>query len=255
MFRNVTKFNKQTMYKLYFKSQVFKLAYSNLHHHPLHSDSKYQRVSTLLSNYGFNYGQVNRILQSPESISSLGEDQLLSNLINWYGFNVGEKLCTVLCAYPELLTLNPDYVNARNKELMSLFTRKDISKLLLTCPSVFIDDFSIVYDKVEYIVHMMDVEQKSIVKSRALQFDLDHIKFRHIFMCRAGFYVKNKKSARNRNAPLHKIFSRNIQTFLKLTHLTEEEYKTFCQCYKEELLDEEEDSDDEIDKEMLDDEL
>lgn len=232
------------MCKPYLHYQASMRANSNLNQ-SLQTNEKFQRFSSQLFSFGFNNGQINRILQSPESVMSFNEDEILYNLANWLAFDVNEKLFTVLSTYPELLTLNPDFVNFRTKELMSLFTRKDISKLLVTCPCVFVDDFSHIYDKVEYIVYMMGVEQKSIVKSRALQFDLHHIKCRHIFMARAGRYIISKRAVRNKNAPLDKIFSRNIETFLKLTHLSEEEYTAFCQMYKEELL-EQEDSDDEL---------
>ncbi|KFM81996.1 hypothetical protein X975_18919, partial [Stegodyphus mimosarum] len=83
----------------------------------------------------------------------------------------------------------------------------------------------------------MGVDQKSIVKSTALQFDLNHIKYRHTFMLRAGCYRLHKRAKISKNPPLHKIFSRNITTFLKLTGLTEEEYSVFCECYELENID------------------
>lgn len=228
-----------------FNFHVCQRASSNLQHQLLQHDKNTEKFSSIFSSYGFNHGQINGILRSPDILSYSKED-LISNLKVWLSFEVNDKLFTVLSAYPELLTLNPDYVKNRITELMTLFTKKDINKLLVTCPSVIIDDFSTVYEKVQYITHMMGVEQKSIVKSRALQHDLFHMKCRHIFMTRAGFYIVNKKAKKNRNAPLHKIFSRNIATFLRLTRLTEEEYNVFCLGYEEELLDQE-DSDDEID--------
>lgn len=229
-----------------FNFHVYQRANANLHQLPQH-DKKTQKFSSLFSSYGFSQGQINGILRSPDFILSYSEEDLMSNLKIWLSFEVNDKLFTVLSAYPELLTLNPDYVKNRVTELMTLFTKKDINKLLVTCPSVIIDDFSTVYDKVEYIIHMMGVEQKSMVKSRALQYDLHHIKCRHIFMTRAGCYIVNKKAKKNVNAPLHKIFSQNMKTFLKLTRLTEEEYNAFCLSYKEELLDEEDSDDDDTD--------
>lgn len=244
MYRNLSRFNKGISCKHLFNFHVCQRASSHLHQ-LFQPDKKAQKFSSIFSNYGFNQGQINGILRSPNSILSYSEEDLLSNLNFWLSFEVNDKLYTALSAYPELLTLNPDYIKNRVKELMTLFTKKDINKLLVTCPSVILEDFSTIYDKVEYIVHMMGVEQKSMVKSRALQHDLHHIKCRHTFMVRAGCYIVNKKTAKNRNPPLHKIFSQNMKTFLKLTRLTEEEYNAFCLSYKEELLDQEDSDDDE----------
>lgn len=248
MFRNLLKITKPVKFNCSFYVNICQRNSSNFVNH-LPNSKSIEKISSIFSDYGFNHGQINGILRSPEFHLSYSTEDILSNLNIWLSFDVNDKLFTVLSANPELLTLNPEYVNFRVKELMTLFTKKDINKLLVTCPCVMTDDFSTIYDKVQYIVHMMGVEQKSIVKSRALQHDLHHIKCRHNFMIRAGRYVINKKSAKNRNAPLHKIFSRNMKTFLKLTRLTEEEYNAFCLCYTEELLNQE-DSDDETDSEM-----
>jgi len=247
MFRSFAKFNCTNIFRLNF-STSFK---TNLH--PVFQvelcDLKTQKCSALLLDYGFNIGQVNRILKSPQAVLTYGEKELLSNLTYWLQFGTRKKLFTALCACPELLTLNPDFIEFRIKELMTLFTRKDINKLLVTCPPVFLDDFTTVFEKVQYMVHMMGAEQKSIVKTRALQYDLNHIKCRHTFMVNAGKYIKRKRDEKSKNPPLNKIFSRNIQTYLKLTRLTEEEFQAYCRYFDEGLLEfsEDEDSDNEED--------
>ncbi|GFQ76539.1 uncharacterized protein TNCT_428071 [Trichonephila clavata] len=213
----------------------------------LASEKKKNAFNNLLLNFGFSVGQVNHILNSPACILSLNEKDLSSNLMIWYSFEIGKKLFTTLTGNAELLTLDPTYVDSRFSELMTLFTKKDINKLLVTCPKVFLDDFETIVEKVSYIVHKMEVEQNSIVKSYALQSDLKHIKCRHAFMCRSGHYKPVKKNEKSKNPPLDKIFSRNIETFLKLTKLTEEEYLVFCDICEEEryLLMHDDDLDDE----------
>ncbi|GFS82954.1 uncharacterized protein NPIL_534341 [Nephila pilipes] len=198
------------------------------------SDEKKISFSNLLHNFGFSEGQINHILNSPAAVLRLNEKDLTASLLNWCTFEMEKKLLTTLTGNAELLTLDPTYVNLRSSELMTLFTKKDINKLLVTCPKVFLDDFETIVEKVSYIVHSMEVEQKSIVKSYALQFDLKHIKCRHVFMCRSGLYKPLKKNSKSKNPPLDKVFSRNIETFLNLTKLTEEEYIVFYDLYDDE---------------------
>lgn len=244
MFRYLFKINSVAKCKLHLHGSVVLRTNTTVQKQPLIAELKTERFSSLLSGYGFNPGQVSRILKSSELVLHFREDQLLSSLTNWLLFNAGDKLCTTLSTYPELLTLNPDYVNSRCKELMTLFTKKDITKLLVTCPTVFTDEFATIYDKVEYIVHFMGVEQKSIVKSRALLFDLFYIKCRHTILTRTGHYIVKKRSVRSTNPPLDKVFSSNIEKFLKIAKVTEEEYDAFCHCFElEELENQDEDSD------------
>ncbi|GBM80640.1 hypothetical protein AVEN_87021-1 [Araneus ventricosus] len=222
----------------------------------LATEKKKTSFSIILLNYGFSKGQVDHILNSPAGILGLNEKDLSANLVNWYSFEINDKFYTSLTANAELLTLTPTYINNRFKELMTLFTKKDINKMLVTCPKVFLDDFTTVQEKVQYIVNNMQVEQKSMVKTYALQFDLYLIKCRHVFLCRSGHYKRVKKKEKSKNPPLDKVFSRNVETFLKLSKLTEEEFLTFCDVYEHEekdlqdeirlQLDEEEEEDDEI---------
>lgn len=216
------------------------------------TEKKRNTISNLLETHGFSKGQITHLFNSSVPILHLNKKELSDILSDWIlAFEANDKLFTTLTAHPELLTLDPEYVNSRVKELMTIFTNKDIQKLLVTSPNVFLDDFSEITEKVEYIVHKMGVEQKSIIKSCALQFSLDHIKCRHNFMARAGFYRVEKKEVKSKNPPLNKVFSRNIETFLKLTKLSKEEYLTFFECYKDELEEERqaelEEEDDDLD--------
>ncbi|XP_035220135.1 uncharacterized protein LOC118193195 [Stegodyphus dumicola] len=215
----------------------------------IESDKKVSKYTNLLQNFGFSERQISRIFNSPHSVLTLNENELKSNLVNWHSFEVNDKFFTMLTANPELMLLNPEYVNLRKKELMTVFTRKDIAKLFVTCPKVFLDDFPTILEKIQYILHHMGVDQKSIVKSTALQFDLSHIKYRHTFMLRAGRYRLHKRAKKLKNPPLHKIFSRNITTFLKLTGLTEDEYSAFCECYDLENIENDEDETDDLEYE------
>ncbi|CAL1273396.1 unnamed protein product [Larinioides sclopetarius] len=198
----------------------------------LATEKKRTSFSNILLNYGFNKGQVDHILNSPAGILGLNEKDLSANLVNWYSFEINDKFYTSLTANAELLTLDATYINNRFKELMTLFTKKDINKMLVTCPKVFLDDFVTIQEKVQYIVNNMQVEQKSIVKTYALQFDLYHIKCRHLFLCRSGHYKRVKKKEKSKNPPLDKVFSKNVETYLKLSKLTEEEFLAFCDVYE-----------------------
>ncbi|GIY82518.1 uncharacterized protein CEXT_31051 [Caerostris extrusa] len=113
----------------------------------LASEKKITVFTNLLLNYGFSKGQVNHILNSPAGILNLNEKDLTANLLNWYSFETSNKLYTALTANAELLTLDPKYVNSRFTELMTLFTKTDINKLLNTCPKVFLDDFDVIRKK------------------------------------------------------------------------------------------------------------
>ncbi|XP_054716386.1 transcription termination factor 4, mitochondrial-like [Uloborus diversus] len=218
--------------------------------------NRFEKNLTILHDFGFKAGQVNRISASSQNVLNLREKDLMTNLKGWLAFGMSDKLFTTLTSHPELITLSPSFVDKRYDELMTVFAKKDIHKLLITCPQVFLDDFSTVQEKVSYIVHSMGVEQKSIVKAEALQFDFQHIRCRHLFLFLAGHYRLMKKKFNPKNPPLNKVFSRNMDTFLKLSGLSFEEYAAFCECFDEiEAMQIYEDADDDsIDEDDADDE-
>lgn len=211
-----------------------------------YSNSKCGAVSTILMKYGFSGEQADYIITSAPEILNLDEKSIKSNIINWFSFKMSEKnLFRSLTSSPELLLLNPEFVNAHVRELLTVFTNKDILKLLKIHPKVFLEDWDTIMEKMEYLLHYMGAEQKTIVKHGALQYSLEHMRQRHLFLLYTGKFKSPTAKKKPKNPPLDIIFGK-LGSYLNLTGLCKEEYVAFCEVFPDivENLDTESDTND-----------
>lgn len=194
-------------------------------------NSKCEAVSTTLMKYGFSGDQTKYIITSYPQLADLDEKSITSNIIYWFSFKMSEKdLFTSLASCPELLCLNPEFVNNRVRELLTVFTHKDILKLLKMNPEVFLEDWDVIMKKMEYLSHYMGAEQKAIVKCAALQYSLEHLRQRHLFLLFTGKFKTPSVRKKQKNPSLGIMFGKT-SAFLKVTGLSVEEYIAFCEVF------------------------
>ena len=89
------------------------------------------------------------------------------------------------------ICLNIDIVglDERCDDLAEFFAnKKEVSAAINSCPHILIDYWPHLKEKLNFIIHVMQVSPKTLIKSKALTFDLQHIKDRYEFLNRAGLY-------------------------------------------------------------------
>lgn len=182
---------------------------------------------------------------------TMSEDKITTAVNNWLNFDIEQSdALHLLERYPELLDItNFKRVYENLSIIKSLVGAKNGFKVLFSTPSVANEKPSSLEEKVVYLRDVMKVDPVEVYKSEVFARDLFKIKARHVFMERLGIYVVSKKKKEedievSKNPKLYKMIDTSDKRFAtKICHVTLEEYETFEELYKKELLDAEEEKD------------
>lgn len=207
---------------------------------------------------GFDSKKFTYIITQNPKLLSTPHEKLLQSLSHWRGYLGDRQTLKLLEKNPELLNVEHTREFQRKVTIIEEFLGNNVSKILLSCPSVILQSASSLTSKIDYLSKVMGVEPVEVYKSEALTCDLNTIKERHIFLERLGLFLKKKKtdeSEISKNPKLYQITDSSDKRFAKLCFVTLEEYETFQELYKREQEkeksektedDEEDDEDEEV---------
>nr|XP_035162211.2 transcription termination factor 4, mitochondrial isoform X2 [Callithrix jacchus] len=182
------------------------------------------------------------------------------------------KLKRVLSCCPEIFTMLQQDIDGTVRLLKEkcLFTVQQVTRILHSCPFVLREDLGQLEYKFQYAYFRMGISHPDIVKSEYLQYPLNKIKQRHIYLERLGRYqTPDKKGQTQILNPLVKNILRvseaeflartactsveEFEVFKKLLAREEEESESGTSDGKRASLDEEEGDGEEEDEEEEDD--
>ncbi|XP_055598521.1 transcription termination factor 4, mitochondrial isoform X2 [Uranotaenia lowii] len=181
------------------------------------------------------------VVQHPDLLAR-SSDRLMANLNGWRSCQFGDQqLQTLFTAHPQLLDLaDSNQLTKRVSFLHSYFeTRKNVWRLFLNSPGLVTDRQDQIKSKIEYLIDEMRVEIPEIVKSSALNVDLEVIRCRHVFLERLGLYkarsLKADPDTPSTNPKLHQITDTSDKRFaVKVAYVTLEEYEVFVELFRRE---------------------
>ena len=158
-----------------------------------------------------------------------------------------------LCRNPTLFKMDTAALRQIHGSLLEYFTKKDIHQLITESPEVLTEDWAVSFEKLRYICVEMGLNQRDAVFARAFRYDLSHIMSRHLFLERAGLYVKPnpKVPQRKPEITLKQMLSLPDQVFVSnYTSIPVVEYDSFVKLIaleleQQQLADEELDDSDE----------
>ncbi|XP_042866316.1 transcription termination factor 4, mitochondrial-like [Penaeus japonicus] len=201
-----------------------------------------------------SYNIFKNIVMYPELLQNR-PSKLRDNLLQYRAITIGkENVLQLIQRYPVLYLVPPSKIRKRLTLLNAIFAPAELRPLIRNNPNILCDSWQEVSDKMMYIHTVMGLEQPQIAASQALQKSLLHIKIRHLFLSRAGIYVKpnllRDKMSYKRNPSLSDITDTSNRFFAnRVAKLTEEEYRVFSEMMREELDTSHSDSDDSEDEE------
>ncbi|XP_064456770.1 uncharacterized protein LOC135367428 [Ornithodoros turicata] len=195
---------------------------------PVGSERECDNVIRIFRGHGFTDKVVREaIIRAPRMVEL--SKQINDLLCVWRGiFKDENNFLKAIGSYPELLYLKPSAIETRRDQLLTIFPRGDIMKLMQICPRVLVDEWEEVLTKIDYVVLTMGIKQEDILKSKVLSYSLPYIKVRHLSLLRCGVYKTPKeKDRQNNNPPLKQIFDTPTGRFIQLAGLTQEEFEVF----------------------------
>ncbi|XP_022669394.1 uncharacterized protein LOC111260534 [Varroa jacobsoni] len=189
----------------------------------------------LLTQFGLNAERV--FVKAPR----IAEVPNLAGQLQFWTLNVR---LTAIENFPELLYLRPDVYTEFYNSFVKAFGVKDLPHLLGNCPQVLLHEWPDLQKKIEYAVNTIQTSHKQIVHSKYLLYPFVHIKTRFELVLRTGVYVKPNRKDRKKAyvMPLHKIVESPLAYILKRTRLSQREYETFKKIIREELEQEEDET-------------
>lgn len=157
------------------------------------------------------------------------------------GVALSETLSTILIDCPSLIAdLDQDDWRQRKDWFDHHFTTRSFREFLITQPAVLLEPLRDIEEKFFYVYTEMGVDQKQMMECFVFMHTIDHIKCRHEFLRRCGFYKfpDPKKRVINLNPHLRKIFDWSETKFISLVPgFLLKDYRIFKRIYLQELDD------------------
>ena len=154
----------------------------------------WERAIHDLTEYGFSKEHMLPVVLGYPPVLKGNMDGLSTMLETLYSLYVpSDKANELVALCPDILQQKPKVIVARFGLLMDVFRRADIVNLLLTNPSLLVDDWSDIMERFHYVYFRLGFEQQVMRNCQVLSHPLDHIKQRHLFLKRAGLYEKPDK--------------------------------------------------------------
>ena len=124
------------------------------------------------------------------------------------------------------------------------FTRAQLERALPRSPRLLVDNMHAIRYKYAYVYMLMGLDAKEMCVTRLFMHSIEHIRARHLFVARAGFYDRPDKKGATRchNPRLVHIVDSGLDEFLRLctrSLMTRDDYRAFCDYLSEERFDDE----------------
>ncbi|KAH9491412.1 hypothetical protein Btru_031275 [Bulinus truncatus] len=156
-----------------------------------------------------------------------------------------------------VLTRNPQIIFLSFQECVSILSKLNgltaasvkALDLILKYPNILTDDWDETLKKFEYAYYNMGYEVEDISKSSIFMHDYNHIRNRHVYLIRTGFFVKIKRKDDekfpNVNPSLKTVLDSTDVQFAKMFgNLSKEEYLVYLRMRQLEAKAEENESQD-----------
>ncbi|XP_033758805.1 transcription termination factor 4, mitochondrial-like [Pecten maximus] len=209
-------------------------------------------ITQFLYKNGLNGKRTCKLVTKYPDILDIPKDEIREKIehLRELGF-ITPGILLLIEGLPEVLKIPVKNIKRRISDLELLFKSKDVLDLITKSPSLLIDDPALIQKKFDYVFHEMGISQRQIMYSSLFKHSLSHIRQRHVFLVRAGFFKKTVKRGQiNPNPLLEDIVDISTRAFLKkYGNMTMSDYIAFRELFEREsneIQDEvEDDSDDE----------
>lgn len=232
----------------------------------LYDDSVIKTTIAALRGAGFIEINCKKIINGYPNILRLNPNEIKDRLEMWKSCQfTPTQYYDLFVQCPELIEFHDEaYFSKRFGQLRSIVgTPKNIWRLLMSSPNVYVDDWKLIQKKVDYVLKDMEADETDLIKSGTLGLPLNTIRTRHALLVRLGIYKKRNWKAselrQDKNPRLFRIMDVDDTQFaMKTCGISTRELQAFYDLYERELTEKhqdeielEEDSDTESDTENI----
>lgn len=202
-----------------------------------------ENVVTNLNTFGIKDKYLCDTLRTHENWENLTKENIENawNIFRECALN-SQIFCTLLSNNPKIIEIDRKYLNQRLNEFKIFFTRKHLEMLLVRSPDLLTTNIDLFTYKFDYLFALMGIDQKEMSSSSVFSYPMEHIRQRHLFLERSGFYEKPNKKIQHKNPKLSFIMDLNLKQYLKICSqdiFTVDDYDAFCDYLSQENFDNE----------------
>ncbi|OWF49756.1 transcription termination factor 4, mitochondrial-like [Mizuhopecten yessoensis] len=204
-------------------------------------------ITTFLYKNGFNGRRVCKLVSKYPKVLDIPKDEVRAKIAHLRDLRfINTNILLIIEGLPEVLQIPTKTITKRISDLQHLFKSKDVLDLIGRSPPLLMEDLAVITAKFNYVFHVMGITQRQIMYSSLFKHSLNHIRQRHAFLVRSGFYkTRVKKGQLNPNPVLEDIVDMSTRVFLKkYGNMPMSDYIAFCELFERETRD----ADDEIDE-------
>jgi hypothetical protein len=225
-----------------------KLSKFNLKTQTRLQQSNLNELTTIIKNlhdYGIEWQRIIETLENYEDWSVFARDNLAEKFDIFRNLKLSTPLLNFIISRNEqIMHLNEITIGHQLNRLKKYFSNSQLDRLLAKTPKLLTNDFYSFQYKFTYLYCVMGFKQDEMCTSFVFNQQINHIRERHLFLTRSGFFDKPNKKGETKvqNPYLKDIVDSNIDAFLKLTtknQFTIEDYETFCSYLNEENFEDE----------------
>lgn len=198
-----------------------------------------------LNTYGIRDTHLTNTLKSYDDWTILTRDQLsqMFQMLRELAFT-SEIYLEIFSRNPKLISTEKRVLELRLNDFKFFFTNKQLDRLLVRTPDLLTCNFDHFDYKFNYLFTLMGVSQDEQSRTNVYNHSLEHIRSRHLFLMRSGFFDKpNKKGiSKVKNPKLKEIMDTNLNEYLRVCTnnlFDSKQFETFCDYLREEDFEDE----------------
>ncbi|GAB1602056.1 transcription termination factor 4, mitochondrial-like [Argonauta hians] len=156
------------------------------------------------------------------------------------------SLRQIISHQPGIVSLEQNMLLQKARKLQGLFKVDDVIFLIRKSPSILLDDWDTIQEKFHYVFSEMGITQPQMRHSNIFGHSLDHIRTRHLWVSRSGFFKKSKhKEDQDLNPRLGKILDTSDKEFAsRFGNMSVRDYRTFRKLLHQEIKEDNHNDDD-----------
>lgn len=202
--------------------------------------SNFVKLIEVTYQHGFTNKDISCLVKKYPEIAEVGKSQFekVFNDLHNIGFSY-DGIKSMIIQSPALLDCDILSKIPMIEELKSYFKRADTFKLIQGSPDVLFSNMTDVLEKFHYVFHHMGISQPQMMHSNWLTYSMEHIRARHMFLVRTGYFkkVNRAKGQIDLNPKLNTILDSSDEEFArKFGNMTGLDYQTFKSLLSEEDL-------------------
>lgn len=209
--------------------------------------SGFTTVYTELLQYGFPNEDIIEMIRKCPKLLTLKKAQLISQFESLRKIGLTESPIEIIVKKaPQILLEDMKSVSCSYQVLKGYFKIENVNEICKRAPELLFAEPKEIDEKVLYAINELYVSNRQLLNSGYYSHTMEHIKTRHIFLIRAGFFklIKKMKGQVNTNPLLRDIVDTTDEEFAKMFgNMTVKDYETFKKLLKKETEWQEDDLD------------